>query len=66
MRIEKKILKPGVRVRLLENVDMFDCVYTKGHEFNVVSETCRGVDLEDDQGYRIEECLFIHNLLEVI
>jgi hypothetical protein len=65
-----KILKPqieiGSRVRLLEDVEMFECVYTKGHEFTVYGASYRGWDLIDDDGNKIDECLFIHDKLELL
>jgi hypothetical protein len=66
MKIENKQIKVGSRVRLKEDVPMFNCTYTKGHEFNVVSSSYRGFDLEDDDGNRMDETLFIDHLLELI
>jgi len=56
----------GDRIRLLEDVDMNKILYKKGHEFTVVSSSFRGLDLEDDDGNRLDETLFIHSLLELI
>jgi len=66
MRIENGIIKIGSRVRIIEDVEMFDCTYTKGHEFKVYGSSYRGFDLIDDCGNRIDECLFIHDKLELI
>lgn len=66
MKIEHKQIKVGSRIRLKEDVEMFNCTYTKGHEFNVVSESYRGFDLEDDDGNKMGECLFIHDKLELV
>lgn len=66
MKTEHKQIKVGSRIRLKEDVEMFNYTYTKGHEFNVVSESRRGFDLEDDDGNKIGECLFIHDKLELI
>lgn len=66
MKIEHKRIKIGSKIRLTEDIEMFNCTYTKGHEFNVVGETQRGFDLEDKDGNRMEECLFIHDKLELV
>ncbi len=66
MKIEHKQIKIGSRVRLLEDVEMFNCTYTKGHEFNVIGSSYRGWDLKDDDGNEIGECLFIHDKLELV
>lgn len=66
MKIERKQIKLGSRVRLTEDVDMHNVTYTKGHEFNVYAETQRGFDLIDDDGNKMDECLFIHDKLELI
>lgn len=60
-------IKVGSRIKLKEDVKMYDRTYSKGHEFNVVDYNYpRGFDLEDDDGNRIDECLFIHDKLELI
>jgi hypothetical protein len=64
--MEHQLIKIGSRIRLKEDVAMFNCTYTKGHEFNVVSQSQRGFDLEDDDGHKMEECLFIHDKLELV
>ena len=66
MKIEHKQIKIGSRVRLLEDVEMFNHTYTKGHEFNVYGSSYRGWDLVDDDGNKIDECLFIHDKLELV
>jgi hypothetical protein len=53
-------------VRLLEDVEMLNCTYTKGHEFTVYDSSSRGWDLIDDDGNKITECLFIHDKLELL
>jgi hypothetical protein len=53
-------------VRLTEDVEMFKCIYTKGHEFTVYGSSFRGWDLIDDDGNKIDECLFIHDKLELV
>ena len=65
MKVEKQ-MKVGSRVRLKEEVDMGYCVYTVGHEFNIVGESMRGFDLEDDDGNRIAETGLMHHKLELI
>lgn len=60
MKIKRKTYEIGARVRLLEDVKMHDCTYTKGHEFTIVREDdMRGFDLEDDDGNRICETRFV-------
>ena len=66
MKVENKRIKVGSRIRLNDDVEMFNCTYTKGHEFNVVGNSYRGFDLEDDEGNKIYECLFIHDKLELV
>lgn len=66
MKIEKQQIKIGSRVRLLEDVEMFNCTYTKGHEFTVYGSSYRGWDLIDDDGNKMNECLFIHDKLELV
>jgi hypothetical protein len=60
MKIEHKKYEKGARVRLLEDVDMGYCIYTKGHEFTITgSDDIRGLDLEDDEGNRLCETRFV-------
>lgn len=66
MKIENKQIKIGSRVKLLEDIEMFTCTYTKGHEFTVYGESYRGWDLVDDEGNKMDECLFIHDKLKLI
>ena len=66
MKIEKQQIKVGSRVRLLKDVKMFNCIYTKGHKFTVYAGGQRGWDLIDDDGNKMDECLFIHDKLELI
>lgn len=66
MKIEHKQIKIGSRVRLLEDVEMFTRTYTKGHEFTVYGGSYRGWDLIDDEGNKMDECLFIHDKLELV
>ena len=66
MKIKHKKIKIGSRVRLLKDVEMFNCTYTKGHEFNVISSSYRGWDLKDDDGNEMVECLFIHDKLKLV
>ena len=55
MKIDKDQIKIGSRICLNEELDMGYCVYTKGHEFNVISEGERGFNLEDDDGNKVAE-----------
>ena len=66
MKQEKRHIKIGSRIRLKEDVDMVNVTYTKGHEFTVYNSSYRGWDLIDDDGNKIDECLFIHDKLELI
>lgn len=66
MKIEHNQIKIGSRVKLTEDVELFACTYTKGHEFTVCGSSYRGWDLVDDDGNKMGECLFIHDKLELI
>lgn len=60
MKIEHKKWEIGARVRLLEDVEMHDCTYTKGHEFTITgSDDIRGFNLEDDDGNKLHETRFV-------
>jgi len=60
MKIERKTYEKGARVRLLEDVEMSYCTFTKGHEFTITgSDNIRGLDLEDDDGNRLCETRFV-------
>jgi hypothetical protein len=60
MKIEHKKWERGARVKLLEDVKMHNCTYTKGHEFTITGEdNIRGLDLEDDDGNRLCETRFL-------
>jgi hypothetical protein len=66
MKIQHDSIKIGSRVALITDVEMFNCTYTKGHEFVVYGESYRGWDLKDDDGNVMDECLFIHDKLKLI
>ena len=66
MKIKHKQIGINIRVRLTEDVEMPNCTYTKGHEFNVIGEGERGFDLEDDDGNVIFETRLMSNKLEII
>lgn len=66
MKIEHKQIKVGSRVKLKEPIEMFNCTYTKGHKFIVYGESQRGFNLIDDDGNKMNECLFMHDKLELI
>lgn len=66
MKVMKNKMTIGSRVRLLEDIEMFNCIYTKGHEFTIYGKSYRGFDLVDDDGNKIDECLFIEDKLELI
>jgi len=60
MVVKHKRYEIGARVRLLEDVEMHDCTYIKGHEFFITGEdSIRGLDLEDDDGNRLCETRFV-------
>jgi hypothetical protein len=50
----------GQRVVLIEDYE-FHKLYKRGHQFTIIDTSYRGWDIEDDDGNRIYECLFIHN-----
>jgi hypothetical protein len=56
----------GSRVRLKSEHSLFNKTFEQGHEFTVYDSSYRGWDLVDDDGYKIYECLFIHDKLELI
>lgn len=66
MRIEHQQIQIGSRVRITEDIEMFNCTYIKGHEFTVYGSSQRGWDLIDDDGHKMDECLFIHDKLELV
>lgn len=47
------------RVVFLEDYEFNGKLYKKGHQFNVTGSSYRGLDLEDDDGNKIHETLFI-------
>lgn len=66
MKIEHNIKKIGSRVRLTEDLEMFNCTYTKGHEFTIYGQTQRGFDLVDADGNKVTETLMVNDILELI
>lgn len=54
------------RVVFIEDHEFNGVVYKKGHQFNVVGSSYRGLDLEDDFGNKIYETLFISHLYKDI
>lgn len=57
----------GSRVKLNNDLNRkYGKSYKKGHEFLVYGESFRGFDLKDDEGNCLDECLFIHDKLELI
>lgn len=60
MKLERKKWEIGAKVRLLEDVNMSYCTYTKGHEFIIIREDeIRGFDLEDADGNKLCETRFV-------
>ena len=63
----KNNLEIGCYVRLTDDVEMFNRIYEKGHIFKIYGDSgFRGWDLIDDDGNKMDECLFIHDKLEVV
>ena len=40
--------------------------YPKGHEFTIYGSSYRGWDMIDDAGNKVDECLFIEHILELV
>lgn len=66
MKTENTPLKIGDRIRITEDIVMFNATYHKGHEFKIVYSGPRGFDIEDDEGDRLIECMFIQKYFERI
>ena len=66
MKVNYRQITIGSRVRLLDDIPMFNVIYKKGHQFTVYGESYRGFNLIDDNGNKIDECLFIEDKLELI
>lgn len=58
-------LKIGDNVRITEDINLFNKIFKKGHKFKIYGSSYRGWDLIDDDGNKIDECLFIHDKLEL-
>lgn len=58
-------LKIGSRVKINEDISLFNKVFKKGHIFTIYGSSYRGWDLIDDNGNKMDECLFIHDKLEL-
>lgn len=55
-------IKIGDRVILNDDTNRFN----KGHEFTVYGYSYRGLNLIDDNGNKMDECLFITDKIELI
>lgn len=55
-------IRVGDRVILNDDVTRFK----KGHEFTVYDYSYRGLDLIDDNGNKMDECLFIIDKIDLI
>jgi hypothetical protein len=65
--MQNKQIKIGSRVRLKEEQVMPGYMtFERGHEFTVYGSSYRGFDLIDDNGNKLDECLFIHNKFELV
>lgn len=56
----------GNKVKLKEDYTLFNKVYKKDHVFTIKDMSYRGWDLEDTEGNKIDEALFIHDKFELI
>lgn len=65
MKIYKKQITIGSRVKLTEDVCLDNVTYAKEHEFTVYGESYRGWDLIDDDGNKMDE-LFNSDKLELV
>lgn len=57
--------KIGSVVRITEDISLFNKVFEKGHIFTIYGSSYRGWNLIDDNGNKMDECLFIHDKLEL-
>lgn len=62
----KNTCKIGSRVKLTEDISLFNKQFKKGHIFTIYGSSYRGWDLIDDDGNKMDECLFIHDKLELL
>jgi len=59
-------MKTGDIVVFTEDYYFNNKLYEKGHKFKVTGSSYRGLDLEDFEGNRICETLFISNIIKPI
>jgi len=64
MKGAKSVESINIGDRVILNGDVTR--FKKGHEFTVYGESYRGLDLIDDNGNRMDECLFISDKIELI
>ncbi len=61
------ILNIGDRIELTQRLVMWRRTYEVGHQFVIVGNGERGVDLRDDEGNEVvEECLFIQSTFKKV
>jgi hypothetical protein len=53
-------------VELTEDHKSNGKLYKKGHRFKVIGSSFRGLDIEDSEGNRIYETLFIDHILKPV
>lgn len=51
-------------VEFTEDYEINGKLYKKGHRFKVIGSSYRGLDIEDDDGNRIYETLFISKIMK--
>jgi len=56
----------GSKVKLTKDLKMITKIYKKGHEFTIIDQSRRGFDLQDKDGNKVLETLFIHDQLKLI
>jgi hypothetical protein len=61
----RRNLKIGDRIKLNDRVESGNRVFESGHEFTIYGSSYRGWDIIDDEGNKIDECLFIHDKFEL-
>lgn len=60
------ILNIGDRIELTQRLVMWHGTYEVGHQFVIVGNSERGVDLRDDHGNEVGECLFIQKTFKKV
>lgn len=58
--------KPVAIVEFKEDYEFNGKIYKKGHRFRVTGSSYRGLDLEDAEGNKICETLFINDIMREV